>query len=253
MTTRAPLVIAIDGPAGAGKSTTAREVARRLGLCWVDTGAMYRAVTLWFLRHGIDPVPGEAVEAALDRIRVDLVPRGAALSVLLNGEDVTELIRSDSVNRTVSFVARLPQVRARLVRWQQEYAARGEVVMEGRDIGTVVCPDAPVKVFLSASLQARTQRRAKEFESHGENVDSSRVRQELVLRDETDSNREVSPLVPAPDAIFLDTSELTIEQQVNEVIRIVRAKGYLGAAPPREAASTHEENPRLPAPDPGTC
>jgi cytidylate kinase len=219
-------VIAIDGPAGAGKSTTAREVARRMGLCWVDTGAMYRAVTLWFLRHGIEPVSGEPVREALGGISVDLVPEGEALRVLLCGEDVTERIRQADVNRAVSRVARLPQVRDALVRWQRRLAARGGVVMEGRDIGTVVCPLAPVKVFLYAELTTRASRRALELAARGDVVDGESVRRDLAMRDTADSTRDIAPLVPAEDAVSLDTSNLTIEDQVEAVIRIARAKGY---------------------------
>jgi cytidylate kinase len=240
MTSRPPLVIAIDGPAGAGKSTTAREVARRLGLYWVDTGAMYRAVTLWFLRHEIEPLAGRPVEDALRRITVDLIPAGEGLRVLLCGDDVTERIRQADVNRLVSRVARLPQVRKALVDWQRHCAARGDVVMEGRDIGTVVCPGAPVKIFLHASLEARANRRTKEFASLGEAVDDSAVRRNLVERDEADSTRDISPLVPAGDAVLLDTSDLSIEEQVDAVIRIVRARGYGRRLP---AGCAVEESP----------
>lgn len=226
MTRLSPLVIAIDGPAGAGKSTTAREVAARLGLLWVDTGAMYRAVTLWFLRHGIEPTPGSQVEESLRAISVDLVPGPSGLRVKLCGEDVSERIRDDDVTRHVSRVAKLTPVRDALARWQRGIAGRGGVVMEGRDIGTVVCPDAPVKVFLHASLAARAKRRAREHVFRGDIRDEGQILRELALRDEADSTREVAPLAVAADAVCLDTTDLTIEDQVDAVIRIVRARGY---------------------------
>ncbi len=224
--TRPPLVVAIDGPAGAGKSTTAREVARRLGLCWVDTGAMYRAVTLWLLRQGIPPVSGRRLTEALRTIPLELIPSEDGMRVVLDGEDVTDRIRAQDVTDAVSYVASLPEVRQALAGWQRALAERGNVVMEGRDIGTVVCPWAPVKVFLSASLEKRARRRAKEIAQRGGRRDDDAVRRDIQRRDEADSSRALAPLAPAADAVRIDTSDMTIEEQVDAVIRVVEARGY---------------------------
>ncbi len=221
-----PLVVAIDGPAAAGKSTTARAVAKRLDLTWIDTGAMYRAVTLWLLRHGIAPVEGSELKKALDEIRIELSSCGEEQRVLLCGEDVTSQVRDVEVTRQVSRIARLPQVRDALVTWQRQMASQGRVVMEGRDIGTVVCPDAPVKVFLMASLQERAERRTQELIGNGHRTEHGRIEDELQRRDTVDSTREHSPLRAADDAVVLDTTSLTFEEQVQKVIDLVREKGY---------------------------
>jgi cytidylate kinase len=221
-----PLVVAIDGPAAAGKSTTARAVAARLGLRWIDTGAMYRAVTLWLLRHGIPPAEGADLERALRGIEIDLAMEGRGQRVLLCGEDVTAKIRDQEVTRQVSRVAALPQVRRALVKWQRGMAAKGNVVVEGRDIGTVVLPDAPVKVFLVASLEERAKRRQRDLKQGGEEVESAAVQEEIQRRDDSDSSREHSPLQPARDAFLLDTTHLSFEEQVREIVRLVHEKGY---------------------------
>ncbi len=225
-----PLVVAIDGPAGAGKSTTAREVARCLSLRWVDTGAMYRAVTLWLLRNGVPPVEGPQLARALDQIHIDLTAEEGVQKVLLCGEDVTTLIRDPEVSRQVSRVAELPHVRATLVRLQREVAAGGGVVMEGRDIGTVVFPDAAVKVFLSASLEERTSRRAKELAERGDEVDSFVLQEELRCRDAVDSSRSFAPLRAASDAVLVDTTKLTFDEQVSAIVDLVRERGYCQSA-----------------------
>jgi cytidylate kinase len=221
-----PLAVAIDGPAGAGKSTTARAVAARLGLRWVDTGAMYRAVTLWLLWHGIPPVEGSVLERTLARVQIELVTVGKQQRVLLCGEDVTSKIRDQEITRQVSRVAALPQVREALVRWQRGMAEKGNVVVEGRDIGTVVLPDAPVKVFLVASLEERAKRRSEDLKTSGERVDRATVQAEIRRRDDTDSSRQHSPLQPADDAFLLDTTHLSFEEQVDEIIRLIYERGY---------------------------
>ena len=221
-----PLAVAIDGPAGAGKSTTARAVAARLGLRWIDTGAMYRAVTLWLLRQGIPPIEGSVLERMLSRIQIQLVTVGKQQRVLLCGEDVTTEIRDQEVTRQVSRVAALPQVRQALVRWQRSMAEKGNVVVEGRDIGTVVLPDAPVKIFLVASLEERAKRRLKDLEDCGERVDRATVQAEIRRRDDTDSSRQHSPLQPASDALLLDTTSLSFEEQVDKIVYLIHEKGY---------------------------
>lgn len=221
-----PLTVAIDGPAAAGKSTTARAVAARLGLRWIDTGAMYRAVTLWLLRHGTPPVEGSVLERALSGIQIELVTEGKQQRVFLCGEDVTTEIRDQEVTRQVSRVAALSQVRRALVEWQRSMAEKGNVVVEGRDIGTVVLPDAPVKVFLVASIEERAKRRLKDLEQCGERIECATIQDEIQRRDDTDSSRDHSPLQPASDAFLVDTTRLSFEEQVEEIIRLVHEKGY---------------------------
>ncbi|MCL6636131.1 MAG: (d)CMP kinase [Peptococcaceae bacterium] len=211
--------IAIDGPAGAGKSTVARMVAQELGFLYIDTGAMYRAVALQALREGIDLADGESLGrlAAAVSVRLEAGADGSQ-KVFLNGEDVTEEIRSPGVSRVVSLVARVPAVRERLVALQRALAEKGGVVMEGRDIGTVVLPDARVKVFLTASPEERARRRREELAAKGYSVDQRRMEEEILARDRMDSSRETSPLAPAPDAEIIDCSSLPVEQVVKMIV-----------------------------------
>lgn len=226
MTKDSLLVVAIDGPAGAGKSSTAREVARRLALRWIDTGAMYRAVTIHLLRNRVPPMEGETLARALDRIRIDLQLVSGQQRVLLGGEDITELIRDPEVSRHVSRVAGLPQVREALVRLQREAAAQGDAVMEGRDIGTVVLPDAPVKIFLSASLEERARRRSRELMERETAVGLDELKEAIRKRDSADSSRECAPLRPAPDAVLIDNTDMSFEEQVSAIIDLVRQRGF---------------------------
>jgi CMP/dCMP kinase len=200
------MVVAIDGPAGAGKSTVARATADALGFPYMDSGAMYRAVGLMSLRHG-----GAASEQA-DRLELELGDR-----VIANGEDVTEAIRSPEVSEAASRVAMNPKVREALVRKQRELLARGNWVAEGRDIGTVVAPDAAVKVFLTASPEERAQRRAREL-----GTDPETVMRDQALRDAQDSRREHSPLKIADGAVELDTTGLSVDQVVERIAALVR-------------------------------
>jgi cytidylate kinase len=199
------VVVAIDGPAGAGKSTVARALARVLGFTYLDSGAMYRAVGLVTLREG-----GAASERA-EELRLELGER-----VIANGEDVTEAIRAPEVSEAASRVATNPKVRAALVRKQRELMAEGDWVAEGRDIGTVVAPDAAVKVFLTAGPEERARRRAKEL-----GTDPATVLRDQALRDAQDSSREHSPLELAPGAVELDTTELDVEQVVRRIAELV--------------------------------
>lgn len=227
LTPERKLVVAIDGPAASGKSTTARNVARRLGYVYIDTGAMYRAATLATLRAGVDPDDRHAVEelvAATD-IRLESESDGS-LRVFLNGGDVTDAIRSRSVTAHVSAVSSYPEVRRRMVALQQQMGAAGGVVLDGRDIGTVVFPDADVKVFMVADIAARAQRRGAELVARGDDVDLDGLRADIERRDRLDSTRATSPLVRASDAVEIDTSELSIEQQVERVIELVRRKSH---------------------------
>lgn len=212
-------VIAIDGPAGAGKSTVARMVARRLGLLYVDTGAMYRAVTLAALRAGIDVEDEGALAALAADIRIELVPaEDGAARVYLDGEDVTAAIRSPEVSRRVSAVARAAGVREELVRRQKSMAAAGGVVMEGRDIGTVVLPGATAKFFLTAREDVRAYRRYREMRGRGYPAILEEVCSEIRERDRIDSSREVGPLVCPPDAFILDTTAMTPEEVVEAIV-----------------------------------
>ncbi len=215
------LVIAIDGPAASGKSTTARIVAQRLGYTYIDTGAMYRAATLAVLRAGIDPHDRPAVE----RLAADLLimlerQADASLRILMNGEDVSREIRLPEVTANVSLVSSYGGVRGPIVQQQKRMGERGGVVLDGRDIGTVVFPDADVKVFMVADIRARAERRREELQQMGADVTVDGLASELAERDRFDSTREMSPLVKADDAVEIDTSGLTVEQQVEHVLRL---------------------------------
>ena len=219
------LVIAIDGPAASGKSTSARLVARALNYLYVDTGAMYRAVTLKVLRRGIDPEDELRVGEVARLARIDLKTGLEGLGVFLDEEDVTEEIRSADVTRSVSAVSRIRGVREAMVRLQRNIGSIGGVVLEGRDIGTIVFPNADLKIFMVATLDVRVRRRLDELCASGMQVQPDVLREEIKRRDELDSTRDESPLMRAADAIELDTSRLTIDEQVEFVIK--KAKGFL--------------------------
>lgn len=216
-------VVAIDGPAASGKSTTARMAADRLGFLYLDTGAMYRAVTWKALQDGIDPDDAAALEELVGRVRLDLADDPSGARVLVDGEDVTERIREPRISREVSRVSRVPAVRRAMVAAQRSLGERGAVVVEGRDIGTVVFPGAAVKVFLAASIDERARRRREELLRAGLDQAFDELRDEIRRRDELDSGREDSPLRQAEDAVRIDTTGLTVEEQVERVVQIVRA------------------------------
>ena len=213
-------VIAIDGPAGAGKSTVARGVAQQLGFTYVDTGAMYRAVTSRTLDMGLDPTDAEAIGAMAARIDVRFAREGETLRVLADGQDVTEQIRTPAVTAAVAQVSQIPAVRQAMVRLQRELAAAGKAVLDGRDIGTVVTPDACCKIFLTASAQERARRRWLELCAKGYEPDPNQLQRDMEERDKQDSERELAPLVQAPDAIAIDTTGLTIEAVVGRIVAI---------------------------------
>ncbi len=216
--------VAIDGPAGAGKSTVARAAAKELGYIYVDTGALYRAVGLNALRLGIDPKDANLVGESLSGITAELKFENGEQSVMLSGENVSSQIRTPEASMAASDVSAIPAVRAFLFDLQRDIAKKNNCIMDGRDIGTVVLPDAQVKIFLTASPEIRAKRRYDELIAKGENVDFADVLDDLIKRDYNDSHREVAPLKPAEDGVILDTSELTLEQSIANTVRIIKER-----------------------------
>jgi cytidylate kinase len=212
------VIVAIDGPAGAGKSTVARSVARRLGFLYLDTGAMYRAVALWALRTGIEPGDMHRLEQLARQAHIEFSEN----RVLLNGEDVTEAIRTPEVSEAASQVAACPGVRRAMREEQRRIASQHSSVMEGRDIGTVVFPEAQVKVFLDASSEERARRRAAELGLNSDPAAHRRVAQEMEKRDRRDRTRAEAPLTQAPDAEYLDTSGLSPGEVEEAILKLVR-------------------------------
>lgn len=213
--------IAIDGPAGAGKSTIAKAVAKRLGYIYVDTGAMYRAMALYFLESGADVKNQAAVEEKLPGAAVSIRYEDGVQKVLLNGRDVSDLIRSEEVGNTASVTSACGAVRQKLTALQKELAARENVVMDGRDIGTCVLPDADVKIYLTAGVHVRALRRFKELEEKGERPDLREIERDIEQRDYQDMHREHSPLRRAEDAVLVDSSDMTLNQVMDRILEIV--------------------------------
>lgn len=220
----ARIKIAIDGPAGSGKSTTARLVAARLGYLYIDSGAMYRAVTLKAIREGIPTDDAERVAELARKIHIDFKQDDSRTIVLLDGEDVSDAIRLPEVNYQINPVAANPQVRKILVEKQKNLGKSGGVVMDGRDIGTVVFPDAELKVFMKASAEERAKRRHRELLERGEQISLADVLEEIRIRDQADTTRAHGPLKKAPDAIEIDTTHLTIAQQVEKICQLALQK-----------------------------
>ena len=215
--------VAIDGPSGAGKSTIAKAVAKDLGYLYIDTGALYRSIGLYALRAGADPADREAVEKLLPEISLSLRHVDGVQRVFLNGEDVSDAIRTPEVSKASSGVSAHPAVRAFLLETQRSLARTQDVLMDGRDIGTVVLPDAAVKIFLTASAEKRAERRFKEYQEKGIDTTYETVLRDVEKRDYDDSHREIAPLRQAEDAVLLDTSEMTLEESEEAVKTIILA------------------------------
>jgi cytidylate kinase len=218
------IAIAIDGPGSAGKGTVARAVARSLGYRYIDTGAMYRSVALTCQRRSVAWNDGAAVAAVARGLRFDFGWDGDVLHVRVDGEDVSALIRAGDISRGASDVSALPEVRAALLELQRGLGAEGGVVMDGRDIGTVVLPDAALKVYLDADLDERARRRHEELLRQGETPSFAEVRDALAFRDRQDSERAIAPLRAAPDAVLVDTTDLTIRGAVDRVVDLARER-----------------------------
>jgi CMP/dCMP kinase len=222
-----PLVIAIDGPAGAGKSTAARGVARQLGLAYVDSGATYRAAALGVLEAGISTEDEPAIAAVIASAEISVATEETDCRVLLDGCDVTAKIRTPEVTRMASKISQLPQVREKLVSLQRRLATAPGVVMEGRDIGTVVFPEAPLKIFLVADPAERARRRLGQEKESGRSVNLEETEQEITRRDRLDSERKLAPLTPAADAIELDSTDLTIDEVIEYIVELARERGLV--------------------------
>lgn len=216
------IIVAIDGPAGAGKSTIARAVAHKLGFVYIDTGAMYRAVALWAVRLGISDSDMHKLEHLAGEANIEF--EAGTSRILLNGEDVTEAIRTPEISAAASKVSAIPSVRRAMVEKQRVMAANNSVVMEGRDIGSIVFPDAQVKVFLDADPTVRAERRVTELQAKGEEVAAEETAKEIAERDTRDRTRAESPLVQSPDAVYLDSSQLSVTEVEEAVLKLVRAK-----------------------------
>ena len=212
--------IAIDGPAGAGKSTIAKAVAQKLRVIYVDTGAMYRAMALFMLREGVDPADGDAVSAKCREADITIAYEGDVQVVYLNGENVNPYLRTEEVGNMASATSVQPAVREKLVELQRALAAKSDCVMDGRDIGTCVLPDAQVKIFLTASSEVRAKRRCDELAAKGVSCDPQKIKEDIEERDYRDMNREHSPLRVAEDAIFVDSSYMTVEEVIAHILQL---------------------------------
>ena len=213
--------IAIDGPAGAGKSSIAKLVAKKLSFVYVDTGAMFRTVAYYFLSQGKDPSDAEMVTEECEKISISIEYKDGAQHIFLDGTDVSTEIRQEEVGKNASVVAKNQAVRNRLLALQRQMAEKQDVIMDGRDIGTVVLPDAQVKIYLTASASVRAERRYKELVENGETCNLKKIEEDIIARDEQDMNREIAPLKQAEDAVLVDSSYMTIEEVVDKIIEIV--------------------------------
>ena len=214
--------VAIDGPAGAGKSTIAKQIARKLGYIYVDTGAMYRAMAYYLIQNQVDAADQEAIAAACQHADISICYQDGEQVVLLNGENVNAYLRTEAVGNMASVSSAVPEVRKKLVELQQKLARETNVVMDGRDIGTVVLPDADVKVYLTASVETRAKRRFLELQEKGEPTDLAKIAADIEDRDYRDMHRDISPLRQAEDATLVDSSDMTIDQVVERILELCR-------------------------------
>ena len=216
--------VAIDGPAGAGKSTIAKELAKELGYIYVDTGAMYRAIALYLLRNGVKAEENDRISALCKEANVTIQYADGKQIVLLNGEDVNPYIRTEEVGSMASSSSTNPDVRKQLLGLQRELASNNDVIMDGRDIGTNILPNAQAKIYLTASIEVRAKRRFDELKAKGVDCDYEEIKKEIAIRDERDMNREIAPLKQAEDAVLLDTSNMSIDEVKEAMIKIVKEK-----------------------------
>lgn len=216
--------IAIDGPAGAGKSTVARKVAGKLSFIYVDTGAMYRAMALYLLKKGVKGDSQEDISSVCSGADITIEYKDGEQIVILNGENVNSLIRTEEVGNMASVSSANPRVREHLLKLQRNIAASNDVVMDGRDIGTTILPDAEVKIYLTASADTRAKRRFRELEEKGQTCDYEKIRQDIIDRDFRDMNREISPLRQAEDAVLVDSSDMDIEEVTDRILKIYKQK-----------------------------
>lgn len=214
--------IAIDGPAGAGKSTIAKRVAKELGYIYVDTGAMYRALAIHFIKKGLKPEDTEQIKEACKSAEVMLQYEEGVQQVYLNGQNVTPILRQEEVGNMASVSSAIPEVRAQLLELQRDLAKKEDVVMDGRDIGTNILPNADVKVYLTASVEERARRRYTELQEKGVSCDLDEIAKDIQERDNRDMNREIAPLRQAEDATFVDSSDMTIEEVVQTIVNLCK-------------------------------
>ncbi len=236
--------IAIDGPAGAGKSTIAKKAAAKLGFIYVDTGAMYRAMALYFIRHGIAKEDEAAIGDALRDIDISIRYEDGAQQVILNGENVSGLIRIEEVGNMASASSAYGAVREKLLELQRSLARSSNVIMDGRDIGTCVLPQADTKIYLTASSRVRAMRRYKELQEKGQMCNLEEIEQDIIERDYRDMHREIAPLKQAEDAVLVDTSDMDIDEVVDAIISVAAERG-LGSSPSHESAEKSGKSPSL--------
>lgn len=214
--------VAIDGPAGAGKSTIAKRIAKEMGFVYVDTGAMYRALAIHFLKEGLKPEDTERIKVACENTEVTIQYENGVQQVYLNGENVTGMLRQEVVGNMASVSSAIPEVRAKLLSLQRDLAASQDVVMDGRDIGTNILPNADVKVYLTASVEERARRRYKELQEKGIDCNLEEIAHDIEERDTRDMNREIAPLRQAADATFVDSSDMNIDEVVKTIINLCK-------------------------------
>ena len=216
--------IAIDGPAGAGKSTIAKEIAKKINFVYVDTGAMFRSMALYLLNNNIDPENEELVSSSCPDMDITITYVDGEQQVILNGENVSGKIRTEEVGKTASTIAKYGAVRTKLLELQRALASKEQVIMDGRDIGTAVLPNAELKVYLTASSDERARRRVKQLEENGMAADFEEIKADIIKRDEQDMNREIAPLKQADDAILVDSSDMSVEEVIDHIVSLYQER-----------------------------